>query len=406
MGDLLRIITQPAEAVQELYRFSTRHPASLNLAQLSRVSALMDAVYQEGDRAFPNPPLKLSGSELDAAYQQISQGLLQAIRGASQALDPFYQGQLAKAKVLFPEAGGVIAQRTYPVQRAAIYLPPTPGALGQLLRQARAAKVAKVKELVLVLAYPADQAATPEILVAAQEAGIEEMYYLAGPQAIAALAVGTPTIAKVEAITGPGDADVALAKQLVSPWVKTDQPLTRTDTVWLVDQSMTAADLAEALMGQIEQDPTAAQVVITAELDLALGLQQEIRRYRDSQGLSLAVEKALVHWGLIIVLEEAEWPDLFEALSPYALYVALADPWPVVEKVQRVRRLILHSPVPLAWGDYQGASPLLRGLGQASHFELSVFLQSSWVVEAAPLAYQQGQANFQQLWANDQQGLT
>ncbi|BFM39138.1 histidinol dehydrogenase [Synechocystis sp. LKSZ1] len=403
MGDLLRIITQPAEAVQELHRFSTRYPASLNLAQLSRVSALMDAVYREGDRAFPNPPLKLSGSELDAAYQQISQGLLQAIRRASQALDQFYQGQLTKAKVRFPEAGGVMAQRTYPVQRAAIYLSPTTGALGQLLRQARAAKVANVKELVLVLAHPAAQAAPPEILVAAQEAGIEEMYYLAGPLAIAALAVGTQTIAKVEVITGPGDADVGLAKQLVSPWVKTDQPLTQTDTVWLVDHSITSADLAEALIDQLEQDPTAAQIVLTAELDMALGLQQEIRRYRDSQSLSLAVEKALVHWGLMIVLDEAEWPSLLNVFSPYALHVALTDPWPVVEKVQRVRRLILHSSVPLAWGDYQGASPLLRGQGLASHFDLSVFLQSSLVLEASPLAYQQDLADFQQLWDNDRQ---
>ena len=278
MGNLLRIITQPAEAVQEFQRFSARHPARLNLAQLSRVSALMESVYRQGDRAFANPPLKLSGSQLDAAYQQISQSLFQAIGGASSTLDQFYQGQVAKAKVFFPAAGGVIAQRSYAVQRAAIYLAPVPAALGQLLRQARAAKVAKVKELVLVLANPPNQSASPEILVAAQEAGIEEIYYLAGPQAIAALAVGTQSIAKVEVITGPGDTDVSLAKQLVSPWVKTDQPLAQTDTVWLVDQTITPAHLAELLISQLQQDPTTAQIVITAEPELAQGLQQEIHR--------------------------------------------------------------------------------------------------------------------------------
>ncbi len=403
MGDLLRIITQPSEAIQELNRLKYRTSKQDLPHVTERVRELIQQVRRDGDIALGLSRFRVDGSELDVAYQQISQDRLKAIQGAGRALDRYYQSQLIRSQVKFWENGVTVGKRYAPVQRAAIYLSVTGSSLSQLLRQARAARVAQVAQVVLVVAAEDISQITADILVAAQEAGIEEIYCLKGPQAIAALTYGTASIAPVEVITGLGDSEVTLAKQLLSAWVKTDQPLAQTDVMMVADSTASVSQLALELITQAEQNPSMAQVLMTTNRALAHGVQQWLSQYCQDHPLALSTEKAIAHLAVILVSDHwSESIDWVNQMAPDRLHLWLEDPWPLVEKVRRARTILLNPQTTAAIADYFGGSPLLQGLGAASHFDLSLFLDSTYLLDYSAEAMQQHQSLINFLLGDDQ----
>ncbi|MFM1843306.1 MAG: histidinol dehydrogenase, partial [Cyanobacteriota bacterium] len=225
---MLRIITQSSDILQELQRLQERHrpPSLFPIATvLEQLNAFKQAASQNPPaQTTADRPLRVSGSQLDAAYQRITPEKLVAIRRACQQLEQVYGQQKPTAQVTFGDQDLVKGQRYYPVKRAGFYLEnQRDDRLNNLLRQGMLAKVVGVRERVLVTPGDAPGDIAPEILVAAQEMGIEEIYQLGGVTAIAALAFGTTSLAPVGSITGAGSAAVMAAKRLVSGWVTIDQ---------------------------------------------------------------------------------------------------------------------------------------------------------------------------------------
>ena len=221
---MLRIIHQLDDAKAELQRICDRTHDSQVTEKEATVRENVEAVRTTGDKALLHytekfdrqqltpATLRVDGAQLDAAYQQISPELLKAIQKACGNIDAFHRQRLPKSWVTFEDDGVVLGKRYTPVAKAGIYVPggrasyPSTGMMNAI-----PARVAGVARVVMTTPIGPDGVISPAVLVAAQEAGVEEIYQVGGAQAIAALAYGTATIPNVDVITGPGNIYVSLA---------------------------------------------------------------------------------------------------------------------------------------------------------------------------------------------------
>ncbi|MFN5513582.1 MAG: histidinol dehydrogenase [Cyanobacteriota bacterium] len=391
MGDLLPLLRQPQDVLREIQILGERLPAEFWPGTAAAVAAVLDVLQAtqtrqdpllfEGDGA---AALKISGAELDAAYQHITQEDFSTLEVGITHLEYLYQSKLPRAQVNFGEGEQVLARRVYPYRRVGIYLCRQGPSIGNLLRQAVAARVAGVRERVLVLDY--SEKIPPQILVAAQLTGIEEIYRLSGARAIAALVYGAPPLAPVECITGVGPPAAMLAKQLLSPWVRTDSLQACLRSLTVVDNVEACESLALDLLTQAHYHPQGAQAVLTANSTVAKALQDGLRRHYPRFDWGVWTEKSLAHYGALILLDSlAEAPSWINALDPEVLTLAVAQPWDWVEKIQRAQTILIAPQAPRAALDYGGVSPfLLAPLGfdaLASRFDLSLYLKSAQIID-------------------------
>ena len=398
---MLRIITEQAEILTDLGRINGRSPDPEFRLQETVVREILEGVRIEGDSAllplrdFQDlivSTLRVSGSELDAAYQQIPKDLLNAIKVACRQLDAFHCQQLPKSWVNFAEDEVVQGKRYYPVQRAGIYVSGSRGSrLSSLLMQAIPAKVAQVPQIVMMTPASLDQKIAPDLLVAAQETGIEEVYRLEGARAIAALAYGTRTIAKVEVITGTGDREVAIAKNLVNGLVRIDNPIERTDLVIIADSNANPLQIAADILAQAEQDPSSALILFTSDPQIAATVQAIIQDYFQEHPQNIPTQKAIAHYGLIVVVNSLQIVvDLVNQFSPFYLSLAVEEPWDLVEKIRNARTIFLGQSTPKAIGDYLGGSSLLVStegtIRSASTVGVETFLKPSNLIQYSPIA--------------------
>ena len=225
---MLRIINQQADVIAELQRICDRTNDEQVLHKEATVREVLQAVKRQGDKAvlhytaeFDNQilnaeELRVTESEFDEAYKNISKDLLEGIKLARSKIEAFHRQRVPKSWVNFDDDEVVLGKRYTPVDTAGLYVPGGRASYpSTVLMNAIPAKVAGVPRRVMVTPPGNEKGINPAVLVAAKEAGIDEIYRIGGAQAIAALAYGTQTIPKVNVITGPGNIYVTLAKKLV-----------------------------------------------------------------------------------------------------------------------------------------------------------------------------------------------
>jgi histidinol dehydrogenase len=401
---MLRIITQLTEAHNEIERISKRNQGD-NISHLeATVAEIVATVRQEGDRAlcdytqkFDRQPLTLetlrvSGSELDAAYQQISQDLLHAIQVAAQKIEAFHRQRVPQSWVQFAEDDVVLGKRYTPVDRAGIYIPGGRASYpSTVLMNAIPAKVAKVERIVMVTPPTADLKISPAVLVAAQEVGITEIYRVGGAQAIGALAYGTATIPKVDVITGPGNIYVTLAKKLVYGTVGIDSLAGPSEVLIIADGGANPTHVAADLLAQAEHDPMAASILITTDVVLAEKVQREVIQQLENHPRRELTEKALAHYGAIVIVDNlitaAELSNLF---APEHLELEIADPWELLEQIKHAGAIFLGNSTPEAVGDYLAGPnhtlPTSGAARYASALGVETFMKHSSLIQYSPLA--------------------
>ncbi|PSF31129.1 histidinol dehydrogenase [Aphanothece hegewaldii CCALA 016] len=392
---MLRIVTQLVEAQTELRRIRDRFGESGQQAQEAKVKEVLDHFEQKGDQALIDlgesplslSRLKVSGSELDAAYQQVSKELLKSIQLACAKAEAFHLSRVPKSWVQFGDAEIAIAKRYRPVSKAGIYVPNGNQAhLSWVLMQAIPAKIAQVQQVIMVTPPGENGKIHPGILVAAQEAGVTNIYRMGGVGAIAALAYGTQTIPKVDVITGGGDFEVAMAKKMVSDRVKIDTLTYPWELLIIADQQADPKLLAVDLLAQAEQHPYAASILITTSLKIADSVQQQIKIYSQNYSQRISTEKALAHYGLIIVVETLDKAiDLSNFFAPAHLALWVDEPWEVLEQVKYAGTVLMGSSTPKIVGEYFGGT----AFALATAIGVETFMQSSSVIEYSPIALRQ-----------------
>jgi histidinol dehydrogenase len=403
---MLRIITQRTDARTELRRICDRTHDEQVVHKEATVREVLQAVKRQGDRAVLHyttefdrltlkpEELRVSGSELDAAYQQVSKELLNAIRYACRQIEAFHRQRVPKSWVQFAEDEVVLGKRYTPVDRAGLYVPGGQASYpSTVLMNAVPAKVANVPRIVMVTPPGAGKTIHPAVLVAAQEAGVEEIYRVGGAQAIAALAYGTETIPKVDVITGPGNIYVTLAKKLVYGTVGIDSLAGPSEVLIIADKLANPVHVAADMLAQAEHDQMAAAILLTDDSVLARKVVDEVGRQLLDHPRRLLTEKAIAHYGLVVVVESLDdAADLSNEFAPEHLELEIADPWGLLDKIRHAGAIFLGCSTPEAVGDYlAGPNHTLPTSGSAryaSALSVETFLKHSSLVQYSQTALQ------------------
>lgn len=398
---MLRIITQIGEAEAEIQRICNRTHDEQVVHKEATVREVLQAVKRKGDDALirytsdfdhlslTREELKVSASELDVAYQQVSTELLAAIRLAKKQIEAFHVQRKPKSWVQFGENNVVLGKRYTPVDRAGLYVPGGRASYpSTVLMNAVPAKVAGVPSIAMVTPPGLEKAINAAVLVAAQESGIEEIYRVGGAQAIAALAYGTETIPKVDVISGPGNIYVTLAKKQVYGTVGIDSLAGPSEVLVIADGQANPSHVAVDLLAQAEHDPLAAAILITTDATLAQKVVLEVNRQLENHPRRVLTEKSIAHYGLIVVTETLKQAaELSNQFAPEHLELEVEDPWALLEHIRHAGAIFLGSNTPEAVGDYlagpnhtlptSGAARYASALGVETFMKHSSLIQYS-----------------------------
>jgi len=404
---MLRIITQRAEARTELRRICDRTHDDQIVHKEATVREVLQAVKRQGDRAVVHytaefdhvtlkpEELRVDGSELDAAYQQVSKDLLDAVRLACRQIEAFHRQRVPKSWVQFGDDEVVLGKRYTPVDRAGLYVPGGQAAYpSTVLMNVIPAKVAGVPRIVIVTPPGASgKGINPAVLVAAQEAGVEEIYRVGGAQAIAALAYGTETIPKVDVITGPGNIYVTLAKKLVYGTVGIDSLAGPSEVLIIADKAANPVYVAADMLAQAEHDQMAAAILLTDDSVLARKVVEEVERQLVDHPRRLLTEKAIAHYGLVVVVESLSVAaELSNEFAPEHLELEIVDPWSLLEKIRHAGAIFLGASTPEAVGDYLAGPnhtlPTSGAARYASALGVETFLKHSSLIQYSQTALQ------------------
>ena len=403
---MLRIITQWVEAQAELRRICDRTHDDLVVHKEATVREVLQAVKRKGDKALLHytaefdhlslnvEDLRVSGSELDAAYQQVSKELLDAIRLACQQIEAFHRQRIPKSWVQFGEDEVVLGKRYTPVDRAGLYVPGGQAAYpSTVLMNAVPAKVAKVPRIVMCTPPGPEKKIAPAVLVAAQEAGIEEIYRVGGAQAIAALAYGTDTIPKVDLITGPGNIYVTLAKKLVYGTVGIDTLAGPSEVLIIADGLANPVYVAADMLAQAEHDSMAAAILLTTDSVLARKVVAEVERQLAEHPRRILTEKAIANYGLVVVVDSLKAAaELSNEFAPEHLELEVVDPWALLDQIRHAGAIFLGCSTPEAVGDYLAGPnhtlPTSGAARYASPLGVETFMKHSSLIQYSPTALQ------------------
>jgi histidinol dehydrogenase len=267
------------------------------------------------------------------------------------------------------------------------------------------ARVAGVKRIVMVTPPGMDSRIAPLVLVAACEAGITEIYRVGGAQAIAALAFGTASIAKVDKIVGPGNIYVAMAKRQVYGYVDIDMVAGPSEILVLADESANPAWVAADLLSQAEHDPLAAAVLITTSSSLATAVAGELEEQLAILPRRRIAEQSLHDFGGILLVDHMD--DAMAAVNRFApehLELAVSEPMTLLGKVENAGAIFLGHHSPEAFGDYLAGPnhvlPTARTARFSSPLSVHHFQKTSSIIhcseaemrELAPAVVQLAQA--------------
>ncbi len=406
---MLRIVTQRAEAEQELRRLATRTHSDQVIHKESTVREILLNVKRSGDEALVRYTLEfdqvdlqqiglaISKEEMARAYGMISANLLKAIRLAHQRIEAFHRERVPKSWVTHGPHGIVLGKKITPVDIAGLYIPGGRASYpSTVLMNAVPAKVAGVPRIVMVtppspISSLRNESINPAVLVAAQEAGIKEIYRVGGAQAVGALAYGTQTIPKVDVITGPGNIYVTLAKKLVYGEVGIDSLAGPSEVLVIADHTANPLWVATDLLAQAEHDPLASAILLTTSETLALQVVQEVEKLLKTHERRTLTEKSIANYGLVVItsdLEEAA--ELSNLFAPEHLELEIEDPWALLPKIRHAGAVFLGHHTPEAVGDYlAGPNHTLPTSGAArysSALGVETFLKSTSLIHYSPEA--------------------
>lgn len=401
---MLRIVSRWDEAQAEIKRICDRTHDSTSSNAEATVQQIIHGVQRRGDAALLDyaqefdqvtleaAELRVDFAEMEAAYQQVPKAFVDAVRVAHRNIKQFHEQRQPKSWVQFGEDDVVLGKRYTPVDAAGLYVPGGKAAYpSTVLMNAVPALVAGVPRVVMVTPPGRDKRVNPAVLVAAQEAGIEEIYRVGGAQAVAALAYGTETIPAVNVISGPGNIYVTLAKKLVYGRVGIDSLAGPSEVLVIADHQANPAHVAADLLAQAEHDTRAASVLITTDEALAQAVVAQVSRQLEGHPRRAIAEKAIVNYGLIILVKDlAEAAQLSNEFAPEHLELEIADPWALLEQIRHAGAIFLGNSTPEAVGDYLAGPnhtlPTSGAARYASALGVETFMKHSSIIHYSPAA--------------------
>ena len=339
--------------------------------------------------------IRVTEAEIEEAYKAVDASLLEVIRKALVNIRSYHEKQRQNSWFTSTENGTMLGQKVTPLNRVGVYVPGGKAVYpSSVLMNIVPAKVAGVPHIVMTTPPGKDGKVNPSTLVAAKEAGADEIYKVGGAQAIGALAYGTASIPKVDKIVGPGNIFVALAKKAVYGHVSIDSIAGPSEILVLADDTANAHYVAADLLSQAEHDEMASAILITTSTELAQNVEKEIEGYLKVLSRKEIIEKSLENFGYILIAEDMD--EAIEAANEIAsehMEIVTKNAFEVMMKVRNAGAIFIgeYSSEPL--GDYfAGPNHVLPTNGTAKFFSaLSVddFIKKSSIVYYSRSALQE-----------------
>lgn len=313
---------------------------------------------------------KVEEEEINKAYNKVDVEFIEVLKESIENIKEYHERQKKTGYIYNKELGVYMGQRLIPVDTVAIYVPGGKAAYpSSFLMNAIPAKVAGVKEIVLVTPPDKNGFINNKILVAAKLCGINKIYKLGGAQAIAAMAYGTESIDSVSMIVGPGNAFVAEAKRQVYGDVGIDMVAGPSEILVIADEKANPKYIAADLMSQAEHDELASSILITTSKNLAKKVNEEIKLQIEKLNRKEIIENSLINFGKIIVCNSIrEGIEVANLIAPEHLELLVENPMEYLSEVKNAGSVFLGKYTPEPIGDYFGGTNHVLPTGGTAKF--------------------------------------
>lgn len=361
------------------------------------------------DRAQINEEnVRVTDEEIDEAYTLVSPKLIEVIRKALVNIRDYHMKQKTYSWFDSTAKGTILGQKVTPIETVGVYVPGGKAVYpSSVLMNIVPAKVAGVDKIIMTTPPAADGKVNPSTLVAAKEAGVDEIYKAGGAQAVGALAYGTKSIPKVDKIVGPGNIYVALAKKAVYGHVSIDSIAGPSEILVLADETANPRFVAADLLSQAEHDEMASAILITTSKELAEKVSAEVDGFVQELSRREIIQKSLDHYGYILVADTmTDAIETANAIASEHLEIVTKNPFDTMTKIRNAGAIFLgeYSSEPL--GDYfAGPNHVLPTNGTAKFFSpLSVddFIKKSSIISYSKEALEEIHKDIEDFAASEQ----
>ena len=345
------------------------------------VSEIIETVKNGGDKAVKDYTLKFDGKlpqyyevpreVINDALTEADPEFVNALLNAQENITDFHNRQKEQGFINPLSNGVILGQRVRGLERVGLYVPGGTAAYpSSVLMNAIPAKIAGVKEIIMVTPPKKDGTPNKDILVAAAICGVDRIFMAGGAQAIAALAYGTEEIPKVDKIVGPGNIFVATAKKLLFGMVDIDMVAGPSEILVVADETADPKYLAADLMSQAEHDVLASAILITTSEEIADKTIAEIERQKESLSRKAIIDQSLDNYGAVIIANSiSDAIELANGLAPEHLEMQVDNPMQYLGQLDNVGSIFLGKYAPEPLGDYYaGPNHVLPTSGTARFF--------------------------------------
>ena len=347
------------------------------------VAEIIGAVREKGDAALFSytekfdkckmdaSNIKVTAEEIEEAYGKVDAGLVEVMQKSAENIRAFHRKQLHNSWIDTRMDGSFLGQKITPIQVSGVYVPGGKAAYpSSVLMNVIPAKVAGVERIIMTTPPDTEGKVYAGTLVAADIAGVDEIYKAGGAQAIAAMAFGTESIPKVDKITGPGNIFVALAKKACFGYVSIDSIAGPSEILVIADETAKPRYVAADLLSQAEHDELASAILITTSEKLAQEVNREVEKFTQELSRKEIIQKSLDNYGYLLVADTME--EAIAAANEIAsehVEILTQNPYEIMPKIRNAGALFLgeYSSEPL--GDYfAGPNHILPTNGTAKFF--------------------------------------
>jgi histidinol dehydrogenase len=314
--------------------------------------------------------VRVSLDEIKEAYSKVDAKKVEALKLAAKNIRAFHEKQKSSSWVSQEADGIILGQLARPIRSAGVYVPGGKACYpSSVLMNVIPATVAGVEQLIMCSPIPGGNL-NPYILVAADIAGVSEIYKIGGAQAIAAMAYGTATIPKVDKIVGPGNIYVATAKRYVFGQVDIDMIAGPSEILIIADHTANPEFVASDLLSQAEHDELASSILVTTSRELAQKMDAEVDRQLANLSRKTIARKAIDRFGAIVLVKTLrEAADVSNSIAPEHLELAVEKPFDLLALIKNAGAIFLGHFTPESVGDYiAGPNHVLPTGGTARFF--------------------------------------
>ncbi|WP_026497514.1 histidinol dehydrogenase [Butyrivibrio sp. WCD2001] len=332
--------------------------------------------------------IKVTRQEIEAAYEALDNDFIDVIKKSAENIRVFHEKQKRNTWIDTKEDGSILGQRIIPIEISGVYVPGGKAAYpSSVLMNVVPAKVAGVERIIMCTPPSKDGKINPGTLVAADIAGVTEVYKVGGAQAIAAMAFGTESVPKVDKITGPGNIFVALAKKACFGYVSIDSIAGPSEILVIADETANPRYVAADLLSQAEHDEMASAILVTTSKKLAEDVSVEVEAFTQKLERSEIIQKSLDNYGYIFVADNmTDVIDAANAIASEHLEIITKNPFEVMPKIKHAGAIFLgaYSSEPL--GDYFAGPNHILPTNQTARF-FSPLSVDDFVKKTSIIAY-------------------